>query len=64
MPEVKTFDEEKILEDLKQSGKLEAIELIEAYKQAMDNQQKITAQAINKIRDLSRRIKKNGSKTI
>lgn len=62
--EVKTFDEEAILEDLRQDGKMEAIRLIEAYKQAMDNQQKITAQALNKIRDLSKRIEKNGSKTI
>lgn len=64
MPEVKTFDEEAILEDLKQSGKMEAIELIKAYKQAMDNQQRITAQAVSKIRDLNKRIEKNGSKTI
>ena len=61
MPEVKTFDEEKILEDLRQSGKIEAIKLIEAYKRAMENQQRITAQAVNKIRDLSGRIKEGGN---
>lgn len=35
---VKTFDEEAILEDLKQSGKMEAVELIKAYKQTIEDQ--------------------------
>lgn len=53
-PTVKTFDEEAILEDLKKSGKKEAIELIKAYKRSIENQQRVTAKAINKIRELSK----------
>jgi len=63
--EVKTFDEEAILKDLKESGKDEAINLIFAYKRAMENQQRITAQAVERIRDLSKKVgKASGSKNI
>jgi len=54
MPEVKTFDEKSILEDLKKSGKDEAVKLIKAYKRALENQQRITAEAIKKIKELSK----------
>lgn len=54
MPEVKTFDEEAIIEDLKKSGKHEAIELIKAYKRNIENQQRITAKAVKKIKELSK----------
>lgn len=54
MPTVRTFDEKAIMEDLKKSGKYDAIELIKAYRRSMDNQQRITAEAINKIRELSK----------
>lgn len=63
--EVKTFDEGAILEDLKESGKDEAVNLIKAYKRAMEDQQRITAQAVEKIRDLSKKVgKTSGSKNI
>lgn len=53
MPTVKTFDEEAIIKDLKDSGKYEAVELIKAYKRNMENQQRITAKAIKKVKELS-----------
>lgn len=56
MPEVKTFDEEAILKDLKESGKNDAIELIKAYKRALNNQQRITDEAVKKIKGLSAKI--------
>lgn len=55
MPEVKTFDEEAILKDLKNSGKYEAVKLIESYKRNMENQQRITAKAVNKVKELSKK---------
>lgn len=54
MPTVKTFDEDAIIEDLKKSGKYDAVELIKAYKRSMENQQRITAKAVKKIKELSK----------
>lgn len=53
MPTVKTFDEGAIIKDLKASGKHDAIAMINAYKRTLENQQRITAQATNKIREQS-----------
>lgn len=54
MPTVRTFDEDAIIEDLKKSGKHDAVELIKAYKRSMENQQRITAKAVKKIKELSK----------
>lgn len=51
---VHSFDEDKIIADLKKSGKDDAIELIKAYKRTLENQMDITNKAIQKIRELSR----------
>ena len=48
--EVKTFDEKKIIADLKASGKDEAIRLIDCYKKTLENQQRITALAVKKLK--------------
>lgn len=48
---VKTFDEKKIINDLKASGKQEAVLLIRRYKEALERQQKLTATAIKKLKE-------------
>lgn len=47
----KTFDEKKIINDLKASGKQEAVLLIRRYKEALERQQKLTATAIKKLKE-------------
>lgn len=51
MPNVSTFNERKILEDLKKSGNYEAIDLIRAYKETLENQRRITAMAVKRLRE-------------
>jgi hypothetical protein len=53
-PTVKTFDEKAIINALKASGKDDAVLYIKKLKEALENQQRITAKAIKKLKELSK----------
>lgn len=52
-PTVKTINEQAIKTDLKSSGKKEALHYIKKLKEAIERQQRLTGEAINKLRQVS-----------
>jgi hypothetical protein len=53
-PTVTTIDEKAIIADLKKSGKHEAVHLIKHLRELLERQQRITGEAIKKLREQSK----------